>query len=97
MWIPRIARPGAIYDASAAAQTFPGGELIGALEKGDGSLENGEKEVPEGGKKEDFGRVPGFAKFLGGGLKNVNKWNLFEIIRNLHFGNAFYGTKCVFF
>ena len=31
MWIARIARPGAIYDASAAAQTFPTGELIGFL------------------------------------------------------------------
>ena len=28
MWIARIARPGAIYDASAAAQTFSTGELI---------------------------------------------------------------------
>ena len=28
MWIARIARPGAIYDASAAAQTFSEGEMI---------------------------------------------------------------------
>ena len=27
MWIARIARPGAIYDASASAQTFPGEEM----------------------------------------------------------------------
>ena len=30
----RIARPGAVYDASAAAQTFSDGEIIEFLEKG---------------------------------------------------------------
>ena len=39
--------------------------------------------VPEGEKKEDFGRMPGFAKFLRGGLKDVNKVDLLEIIRKL--------------
>ena len=33
MWIARIARPGVIYDASAATQTFPDGEIIDFLEK----------------------------------------------------------------
>ena len=36
MRIARIARPGAIYDASAAAQTFSDGELRGVLENGGG-------------------------------------------------------------
>ena len=40
MWIARIARPGVIYDALAAAQTFSDGEIIDFLEKGDASLEN---------------------------------------------------------
>ena len=31
MRIARIARPGAIYDASAAAQTFPNEEMVGFL------------------------------------------------------------------
>ena len=34
MRIARIARPGVIYDASAAAQTFSDGEIIDFLEKG---------------------------------------------------------------
>ena len=50
MRIARIARPGVIYDASAAAQTFSDGELMYVLEKkGEGILENGEKEVSECG------------------------------------------------
>ena len=32
MWVARIARPGAIYDTSAAAQTFPDGETIDSNE-----------------------------------------------------------------
>ena len=44
MRIARIARPEAIYDASAAAQTFSAGELIEGLERC-GGFRNGEKEV----------------------------------------------------
>ena len=36
----RIARPGAIYDASAAAQTFSDGGLMGVLEKGEEIMGN---------------------------------------------------------
>ena len=65
MWIARIARPGAIYDASAAAQTFSDGELMGVLEKGGRILESEEKEVSKGGEKEDFGHMPGFPNSRG--------------------------------
>ena len=41
--IARIARPGVMYDALAAAQTFPDGEMIGFLENARKNLENGEK------------------------------------------------------
>ena len=60
MWIARIARPGAIYDASAAAQTFSTAELIEFL--GDGNLfpDNDEKGPFS---EEDFDRMPGFADF----------------------------------
>ena len=33
MWVARIARPGAIYGASAAAQKFPGGGIFEVLER----------------------------------------------------------------
>ena len=33
MWVARIASPGAIYDSSAAALTFSGGELFDVLER----------------------------------------------------------------
>ena len=36
MWIARIARPGAIYDASASAQTFATGEMMDFLEEAEG-------------------------------------------------------------
>ena len=60
MRIARIARPGVIYEESAAAQTFSGGELMDVLEKGDGISGNEEKEVSEGGKKEDLWNMRGF-------------------------------------
>ena len=62
MWIARIARPGAIYDASASAQTFPTGEMMDFLEE--------EEEITLSGNEEkisltaeDFDRMPGFAAF----------------------------------
>ena len=47
MWIARVARPGVMCDALAAAQTFSDGEMIDFLDKGDGILENGEKRSKE--------------------------------------------------
>ena len=66
IWIARIARPGAIYGASAAAQTFSDGEIIGFLGKGGWILENGEKDISGGKKEEDSERMPVFAKFMSG-------------------------------
>ena len=43
MWIARIARPGAIYDASASAQTFSTGEMMEFLEEESALSENEEK------------------------------------------------------
>ena len=60
MRIARIARPGAIYDATAAAQTFPGGELLEVLEQAVEILENEEKEVAPSEKTADSEHMPGF-------------------------------------
>ena len=54
MRIARIARPDAIYDASAAAQTFPTEEMVGFLEEGVCS-EDEEKENSPGWKG---GKIP---------------------------------------
>ena len=43
MRIARIARPGAIYDASALAQTSPTGEMMDFPEEGSTLSENEEK------------------------------------------------------
>ena len=43
MRVARIALPGAIYDASAAAQKFPGGETVDVLDGKEDILENEEK------------------------------------------------------
>ena len=76
MRIARIARPDVIYDALAAAQTFPDGEIIDFLEKGDAILANEEKGAKGKKKKEDFGHMHGFTKFMSGEIKEVNKVNL---------------------
>ena len=79
MRIARIARPGAIYDASAAAQTFSDGWRLEVLEHGGWAiLENGENEVPTSEKKEDFERMSGFSKFMGDRQKGVNTSNLLK-------------------
>ena len=77
MWAARIARPGAIYDDSAAAQTFSDGELMNVLEIGGGILGNEEKEAPEDEEKEYFGHVPCFARPMrggGGDKRMLTKW-----------------------
>ena len=65
MWIARIARPGAIYDASAAAQTFSGGKIIDVSEEKEDILE-----IKENGdfrkKGDDSDRIPGFSEFAQG-------------------------------
>ena len=43
MWVARIARPGAIYDASESAQTFPTGEMMDFPEEESTLSENEEK------------------------------------------------------
>ena len=78
MRIARTARPGAIYDAPAAAQTFSDVGILGVLEQVAGILENGEKEVSPNEKKEDFEHMPGFAKFMMGRQKDVNIANLLK-------------------
>ena len=52
MWIARFERPGAIYDASAAAQTFPVGKMVDILEEREELSENGENGISR--KKEWF-------------------------------------------
>ena len=61
MWVARIARPGAIYGASAAAQTFSTGELDGCLEEE--NLFSGNEEKESFIEEEDSDRMPGFADF----------------------------------
>ena len=61
MRIARIARPVAIYDASAAARTFSTGELIEFSEEGNLFSENEEKESFS--EQQDFDRMPGFVYF----------------------------------
>ena len=64
MRIARIARPGAIYDASAAAQTCTVSEMVDISEEKEEFAENEEKEDSPGEGKSDFGHMPGFSEFL---------------------------------
>ena len=62
MWIARIARPGAIYDASASSQTFPTGEMMDFLaEEEEITLSENEEKIFL--TEEDFGHMPGFDEF----------------------------------
>ena len=61
MWIARIGRPGAIYDASAAAQTFSVGKWSICWEKKKTFHKNEEQEYSQKEWKNDFERVPGFS------------------------------------
>ena len=78
MRVARISRPGAIYDASPAAQMLPGGELLEISEQGVEILGNAEKGVSPSEKKEDFEHMPGGDKFTGGRKKDVSKVNLLK-------------------
>ena len=74
MWIARIARPGAICDASESAQTFPTEETIEFLEEEEFCPKNEEKEIPTE-EEEDFEHMPGFADFKSW-RRDENKANL---------------------
>ena len=63
MRIARIARPGSIYDVSAAAQTCPVGKTIDILEEKEDFPENEENATPE--RKKDFEHILGFQNFTG--------------------------------
>ena len=77
MRIARIARPVAIYDAPAAAQTCPTGELIEFAEEENLFSENEEKESII--EEEDFDHMPGLADFKSKkqevGKVNISKKN----------------------
>ena len=45
IWIARIARPGAIYNASATAQTSPGNKMVD-LQVGDEEFSENEDKIP---------------------------------------------------
>ena len=78
MWLARIARPDAIYDASAAARNFanfkPGNcnEVISFEENKE---ENDNDDNP---KPIDFEHIPGFKNFMANKSGDVNKVNLLK-------------------
>ena len=80
MLIARIARPGAISDASGSSQTFTECKMV------DSQGGNGDFRIPKRGfqkeEKNDFlAHVPGFQTFLKGNQSSVNKVNRLEKIR----------------
>ena len=78
MWLSRIARPGAIYDASAAAQNFANFKQENCNEEitdGENEEENANEDVP---KSSDFEHIHGFRNILAGKSKDANKANLLK-------------------
>ena len=59
----RIARPGAIYDDSADAQTFHGGKTIDTLGRNGDFPETNRSKIPRKGGG-DFDHMAGFSKSL---------------------------------
>ena len=62
-WIARMARPGLIYDADAAAQEFPNGGINVGKREEETLKEEEEIRKKEEGGKEDFGHMPGCINF----------------------------------
>ena len=81
MRIPRISRPGAIYDASAAEQIFPGRKIIATLEGNWDISENEEKEYPQKESKNNSDHIHGFTKILQCKQSDVNKVRLLKKTR----------------
>ena len=79
MWLTRIARPDAIYDASAASRNFANCKPdVSKEEILDNDIQKEEPinaDVPE---PSDFGHMPGFKNFLPESLKEASKVNLFK-------------------
>ena len=79
MWLARIARPDAIYDASVAAQNFANWKPD--VSKGEISEDEIQEEEPikvDVPKPNDFEHMPGFKDFLLGNSKEASKVNLFK-------------------
>ena len=81
MRIARIARPGAIYDASASVTKFSAAEMI-EFQAGEFCSGNEGKEIFTEEDEEDFDRMPDFAEFKSGG-QEANKVNILKSIRKL--------------
>ena len=78
MWLARIARPDAIYDASAAAQNFANWQPdVSKDEISEDEIQEGpiKVDVP---KPNDSEHTPGFKDFLFENSKEVNEVNLFK-------------------
>ena len=78
----RIARPGAIYDAASAAQTFTDGGIVdfskwGRINSEYGAEGNTQKEIIE------FEHMPGYHDYLKKNQSNANKVNILGEIRRL--------------
>ena len=58
----RLARPGAIYDSAAAAQTFTDGKTIDVLGEREDFSEMGGNGDFQKASKNDCGRIPGFSR-----------------------------------
>ena len=82
MRIARIARPCAIYDASAAAQTSTCGEMFDVSE-GE-VLGNGEMQIRRENGRTILSTYRFFFIILQGKQKNVNKANLLKIRKSAH-------------
>ena len=77
-WVARTARPGAIYDASAAAQTFHDGKMVDSQVGNEEFPKIEENEDFQKERKTDFEHMPGFRTFLKGDQSIVNKANLLK-------------------
>ena len=91
MWIARIARPGAIYDASAAAQTFSVGEMGIFTEEEETEVRQIE-EVYFLIEEDLYDHMPGFARFKSR-KQEADKANILKRERRLTPRKPIYGTK----
>ena len=94
--VARISRKGAIYEASAAAQTFTDGG-IGDSEMRLRGLRFAGRRKGEGGTGSDFEHMPGYQELVSKTHQpNLDKATLFKKIRRSANPNAFFGWGSYF-
>ena len=91
MWISTISRPGALYGASASAQTFE--TIEESTINPSGFEEIIDVTLARAIGEENYSHMPGFEEFGRKSKKDANRANLMKKIKGRRVGNPFRSPK----